>query len=566
MQDVVSRPRTLSVVDWVIIGIYLAIIFGIAVFFWWRTKRRKENSENFFFTGGGRNPVVVVGLSMWATITSSLFFINAPGQVAGGDWALAGTNIALISITPFIALWVIPFYRRLKESTAYAYLEKRFSYPIRALNSFSFIFFQVFRTAVVLYVPVTALSILVNFDSYILLAIVSVVVILTTVLGGFKAVIWSDAIQGTILLVGILSVLIAALANTNWTHSNAQLQNILTKDSWKLRVAGVGIQGLFLFNIVNSMYAFMGSQDVTQRYKGTKSISQIRRSLYITSLMGVIAVLLFFGAGSALYTYYTSHGWTPADRFTGIETDVNQAGFMVYFVQNVLPVGFIGLIFASVFAASQSTVSSGLSALSNSIVEDFVKRYNPKISAKALIWLSKSLVLFFGLLAMALGMLLIFTKQDDLILYFIGIVGLLNAPTVGVFVLGLYTTKANARGAMWGMIAAFAITLPIWIMSQKFIPEASRISFAGVWVALVSLTTTLVVGWIVSILTPKFQNPSVLVNRTMWTRTVNFRRITDLESKLGRIEKWAKKGVIAQSYLERANAKIEELELALERE
>ncbi|VEU59286.1 sodium:solute symporter family transporter [Mesomycoplasma neurolyticum] len=567
----VKISKNLHWIDWSILVIYLILIVGLGIFVWWIQKKKKEtNSTKSIFTGGGKNPIIVVGLSIWATITSSLFFVNTAGEAATTNWMWTGANISLICITPFIAMFVIPFYRRIKETTAYAYLQKRFNYAVRAISSLSFIIFMIFRSAIVLFVPIVAITTIVDVDPYVMVVIVGLVVAVLTAFGGFKAVIWADATQGVILLFGIASVLISALVLTNYSSDTLQYQDILTRDSWKVNLAQGGISLLFIYNIINSMYGFMASQDVTQRYKGTRNISQIRKTLYISSALGIVTVLLFFGAGSALATYYSSQPETGVKMLLEGKTAVQalglqKSGFMITFVNSVLGVGFTGVILASIFAASQSTISSGLSALSNSIVIDFVVVFNKKISEKKLALISKLLVLIFGGFAIAFSCLLIATKQNDLFNYFTGIIGLLNAPTVAVFVLGLYSKRTNSIGVLIAMLVAMIISTPLWVLSQKFIPESHKITFSGIWLTTLSFFTTLVVGFIVSKLTNKYCkkyqiNEKNLVNRTMLTRTAEFKQLTKLESEIGKFESWVKKGLITKEEFQKVTNKIEELE------
>ncbi|MDQ0514120.1 SSS family solute:Na+ symporter [Mycoplasmoides fastidiosum] len=552
----------MSPLDIVILVIYLIGVSGLGGFFWFIQRRRKQNSTNNFFTGGSKNPIWVVGLSIWATILSSLFFVNITGQVATGAWMWVGPNIALIGITPFVAMWVIPFYRRLKASTAYAYLQERFNYALRAINSASFIIFQIFRVAIVLFVPIIALTAVVDVSPYIMIVVVGIIVALLTAFGGFKAVIWADAIQGIVLLVGIGAVLIGALVKTNYGSDTLVYQSILTKESWKLSLAQGGISFLFLFNIINSMYAFMGSQDVTQRYKGTRNIAQIRKTLYISSFLGVITVLLFFGAGSALYTYYsTVPGADVNDLFKSI--GVSQNTFMINFVKNALPIGFVGLILAAIFASSQSTISSGLSALANSIIVDFIQPITKHSkSDRYYLWFSRILVLVFGGAAILFGVVLIYVKQTDLLNYFTGFVGLLNAPTVAVFLLGIFSRRANSVGVLIGIIIGFIIGIPLWLLTQGFIPESARIQFHGVWLTLTTFFTTLILGYVFSLIANRFGHqptPEKLVNHTMQFRTKEFKQLTRLESSLGKIATLVKKGQLSQEYLDLAEEKIEQL-------
>ncbi|SYV91778.1 Predicted symporter, partial [Mesomycoplasma hyorhinis] len=100
-----------------------------------------------------------------------------------------------------------------------------------------------------------------------------------------------------------------------------------------------------------------------------------------------------------------------------------------------MPIGITGLILSAIFASTQSTVSSGLSALANSIVVDFIAKFKPNTPDRTLALISKLLVFIFGTLGILFGNVLISTKQDDLFNYFTGFIGLLNAPTIAVFLL-----------------------------------------------------------------------------------------------------------------------------------
>lgn len=528
--------------DWAIIAIYLIAILGIGLLFWWLQKRKKHaNSTKHFFTGGGKNPVWVVGISIFATITSSLFYLNTPGTVMGSRWAWIGSNIAIVAMIPVVIKWVIPFYRRMKESTAYSFLENRFHYSLRAVNSLSFIIFQVFRVAVVLYVPTLALSVIIDISPILILIIVGIVTVVITTIGGFKAVVWSDAIQGIVLLGGIVLVIIIGLARTNWGSDTLKYHQILDESSFKPTLVFPGIIMLAVYNTINSLYSFMGSQDVTQRYKGTKSVRQVRQTLWIMFWASIATMLLFFGAGSILYTYFSSQGYYVDNTVgSGINNIVGTEGsgpaFFSFFIAGSLPIGIVGLILSAIFAATQSTVSSGLSALSNSIVVDFIARFKPNLPDKTLSLISKALVLFFGVLGILFGIVLIATKQDDLFNYFTGFIGLLNAPTIAIFLLGIFTTRTNWKGALLGFTVATVVGICIWLPTQKFIsPNGAVFSFSGAWLTLITFSVALGLGYLGSLILPAEQND--LTNRTYWTRSKEFIDLMNLEEELDKAEK-----------------------------
>ncbi|MGY6172124.1 sodium:solute symporter family transporter [Candidatus Mycoplasma pogonae] len=585
-QTTAEAPKEsgLTYIDWIIIALYLVLILGIGLFFFLKTYFAKKDNTNNFFTGGGKNPIVVVGLSLWATITSSLFFVNTAGTVVDSAWLWAGANVALIGIAPLVAVIIIPFYRRIKETTAYAFLEKRFSYAVRAINSISFILFQVFRVAIVLFVPVTVLTVAVDFNPYLLLIIMGIVVVLMTAFGGFKAVIWSDAIQGAVLLIGIFVIIIMGLSKTDWGLKDGAYHKILSENSYKIGLGTTGMAFIFMYSIVNSLYAFMGSQDVTQRYKGTKSLASVKKTLYITSGLGVVTMLLFFGAGSILWTFYARNAEYPGFVEDGLKAlpkingDYMKAqNFLPFFIATQLPTGLIGLLFAAIFAASQSTVSSGLSAVANSIIVDFVQRGGKsKLSDKALTWISKGIVLLFGSLAVLSGALLIYTKQDKLFDYFTGVISILNAPTVAVFILGIFSVRANFKGVLVGQIVALIIGIPIWLFTQNFMPDYLKISFHGGWLTLVTFLTTLIVGYFTSLIFTKLNTMKIgdkmpsppineheiakLINRTVFTTTKEWKELSRIDANIHIFEKLVAKKQIDPSYLKRLEERYKELD------
>ncbi|WP_371246560.1 hypothetical protein ACA758_00910 [Mycoplasmopsis agassizii] len=610
--------KQLHAVDWVLMILYFVVVLAISFVTWWYQRKRKLTKDSkTFFDGGGKVNPIFVGLSMWSTILSSIFFVSTVGNTIANGWMWTAANVALIGVTPLVTMFVIPFYRRFKSTTAYSYLETRFGYSTRALTSILFILFQIFRVAVVLYIPTLALSIFVNINPYALLFIITLIVVVTSIFGGFKSVLYNDSLQGIVLLGGMILVLGFALAKgQNLAHSSGTalpLQEILTKKNFELTVAQSGFVFIFVFNIINSMYTFMGSQDVVQRYKATRSVSTVKRTLWITAGLGVVTVLLFFGAGSAVWSYYTAQGYNLAmngvdssAKFHAItsayaengtnvtpklidtaanslgltsaeayKTDANmqavltrvgelnagaanqisvslkhgnQTAILPWFIASELPIGVVGIIFAAIFAASQSTVSSGLSAMVQTIMVDFVNRWRPGIKDQTKTLISKILILVFGVWAFAFGSLIVFSGEGDFVGYITGIIGLFNAPIFGAFVLALYTTRSNKWGVFTAMLVVFFGTLPVWALTQSFTPAASKIVFNGQWLTIVSFVATVSIGYSLSIVTnqlfPKLKPVlASLENQTWFTRTAAFKEAVKFEAGINKLERklfWGK--------------------------
>ncbi|MXR06662.1 transporter [Mycoplasma hyorhinis] len=259
--------------------------------------------------------------------------------------------------------------------------------------------------------------------------------------------------------------------------------------------------------------------------------------------VSIATAILFFSTGSVLYTYFLSQGYyvdNSKNLASGINNVVspagNGSGFLSYFIAGLLPIGITSLILSAIFASTQSTVSSGLSALANSIVVDFIAKFKPNTPDRTLALISKLLVFIFGTLGILFGNVLISTKQDDLFNYFTGFIGLLNAPTIAVFLLWIFTTKTNWKGALVGFVFATLVGICIWLLTQKFItPNGAVFSFSAAWLTMITFSTTLILGYSVSLLLPTKQND--LTNRAYWTRSKEFIELMKLEEELDIEEK-----------------------------
>ncbi|OYD27186.1 SSS family solute:Na+ symporter [Mycoplasma testudineum] len=541
------------VADWVVIALYLAVVFGIGIFAYFWNKRKKQSDSKSFFTGGGKTPGWVIGFSVWATTLSSLTYFATPGLAFGTGWMWAAAQLTILFFTPIVIKWIVPFYRRMKQNTAYAYIGARFHKSIRMITSAAFIVFHLFRMGIVLYIPVVAIANFIDFDIYLLIAIVGILVVLSTVIGGMKAVLWSDAIQGIVLLSGIVVVVIVAMVNTNW--SNAQSPRFIDEQSFSVSFAlSGGIFFIFISNYISTINQYLSSQDVVQRYKSNKETGKINKSLWINLGLAFITILFFYGAGSALFAYYTSLGANPtvAEVIHGNDTTLKPGSnlLMPYFILSVLPAGLSGLLIAGVLAASQSTISSSLSALSNAVLVDFVQLIFPSWSTtsltdakkdKKVLIFSQIIVAITGIIGIAIAMLFAYTGQGDFVRYFLGIVGLIATPTAGVFVLGMFTKRTNWIGGLTGLLTGFAISIAFWVPTQNFIPINSRLLLAPeIWTWIPFVATTLV-GYSISLIMEKFIPQSIYVknnnkiNLNIWNTTSEFKKIILLEKEYSKL-------------------------------
>ncbi|MDW2891142.1 sodium:solute symporter family transporter [Mesomycoplasma ovipneumoniae] len=551
-----ENKSSFSTTDWIILAIYMLSMLLLGLFFWYQEKNNKQKSTDSYLVAKSiKVPSIVIALSIWATGLSSLTFLGLPGLAFKTGWMWSVGQVAIILISPVLIKWIIPFYRQITANTAYAYLESRYNYLIRALSGGLFAIFHIFRIAIVLYIPALTLSLFVDLDIYLIIGIMAIVVILNTFLGGFKGVLWTDAIQGLVLLLGIICILIFGLVQTDWSKGDIY-QSIFNAGQWKISAASGGMFLLFLGKYVETIFSYTASQDIVQRYKTSKFISGTNKTIYINAILTLITIFVFYGVGSMLYSYFKSQGF-DVDAKNSIDQIVGRQGaannqLLSFFIIKVLPTGLSGLIIAAVFAASQSTISSSMNSLVNVIVSDFIQpirkfRKKAPIKDRIMLIISKILITFFGIQGMLVAFLLTYSGQTNLFDLFLAVVGLFGVPIGAVYMLGILTRRTNSFGAVLGISVAFITALFLWIFTNKrIVPANLVIQFASEYVALISFFLTIIFGYLGSIIYTFFSKKQKnLTNLTIWTKTPEFDQLIALEKQIAKndskLQKIAKK-------------------------
>ncbi len=196
-------------VDYAVLVAYLLGMVAIGV---WFTHRNRNTND--YFRGGQHIPWWAAGCSIFATMLSSLTFTGLPAKAFAQDWVYALGNF-MIPVVAFVAVYVaLPFYRRIDATSAYEYLERRFSRGVRWFASASFTIFHVFRMAIVMSLTGLALAVatpLTPAQSVLLMGVLS---ILYCTLGGIEAVIWTDTAQTVVLLGGGIIALVLLTSGT----------------------------------------------------------------------------------------------------------------------------------------------------------------------------------------------------------------------------------------------------------------------------------------------------------------------------------------------------------------
>jgi SSS family solute:Na+ symporter len=430
------------------------IILGASFYF-------RNKTPDQFTSGGRKLPAWVVGMSIFATFVSSISFLALPGKAYMTNWNAFVFSLSIPLASYMTVKFFIPLYRGIGNISAYYYLEQRFGPWARIYASVCYILTQLMRTGAILMLLALPLNALFGWNVKTIIILTGLMVMLYSILGGIKAVIWTDAIQGIILITG--AVVCAVILTFSMPEGPGQLFKIAAANH-KFSMGSFGaslkestfwvvlVYGLFI-NLQN--YGI--DQNYVQRYLTTSTDREAKSSALFGSLLYIPVSLVFFFIGTALFSYYTAQPELLPDalRVTGAGDKV-----FPHFIATGLPAGITGLLIASVFAAGMSTVSTSLNGTATIILTDYYKRYfnknaDEKSSMKVL-YISSFLMGVSGIV-IALALVGVESALDA----WWSLASIFSGGMLGLFLLGYFSKRAGRIEAVIGVI--IGVVVIIWM-------------------------------------------------------------------------------------------------------
>jgi len=452
--DAVQKSKPFGWINSITLIIYLALMIGVGVFFSFRNK-----STDDFFRGGQRVPWWAAGLSIFATMLSSLTFIAIPAKAYATDWVQSFVNLGILLVAPFVVWYALPFFRKINVTSAYEFLEKRFNVIVRLLASSLFVFFQIGRMAIVMYLPSLALATITSLSVETCILIIGGLSILYCTMGGLEAVIWTDAIQAVILLGGALLSFVIIVSNFDGgmadffsIASENQKFHAVDWDWDVLSITRSAFWVVLLGGIGQALIPGTSDQAVIQRYMSVDSEGKARKAIWTNAIITVPATILFFAVGTALFVFYKSNP-------THLDPNFQIDAVFPLFIANELPIGIAGLVVAGIFAAAQSTISTSMNSTSTAIVTDFFKRFNLMKTDKSYLVAARLLTVTLGILGTSFALIMANANIISLWDTFMKVIGLFGGPLCGVFLLGMLSKRANTPGVIFGLILGVATVI-----------------------------------------------------------------------------------------------------------
>lgn len=438
-----KQTRQFGTLNYWILAIYLALLVGIGIRF-----SRKQHSTEDFFKGGQRIPAWAAGLSIFGTQLSAITFMAIPAKTFATDWLYFFLMITIIMVSPLVIRYFLPFYRRFNLTTAYEYLELRFNRWIRWIGSVMYIFLQLGRLGIVLLLPSLALSVVTGIEVEVCILSMGLLSILYTVLGGIEAVIWTDVLQVIVLLGGALLSLIILYVHLDVETIQTAISNHsktrIFDFSWSFWEPTFWV--VLIGGLATNLIQYGSDQTVIQRYLTTSDEKSAAKSIRIGAWMALPSTLIFFSLGTLLFVYYQVE-----PELLNPTLDKTDAVFP-WFITSSLPQGISGLLIAAIFAASMSSLDSSMNSVATVLTTDFYRRSISDKEEAFYLKLAKGFTVIIGILGTGLALMMATWGISSLWDQFNMIVGLFAGGLGGVFLLGIFNPKANAKGALFGLL------------------------------------------------------------------------------------------------------------------
>ncbi len=478
-------PRSLARLDWAVIVLYAAGMLLVG----WYYARRTKTQEDYLLGGRSMKPWAV-GLSLFATLLSTISYLAVPGEmIKHGPMIIA--QVAVLPLIVIVVGWfLIPYFMRLKITTAYEVLETRFGVSVRVLASVFFLSLRLLWMAVIIYATTSKILIpLLGWSEaatpYVCAALGLITVVYTS-MGGLRAVVFTDVVQTFILFGGaVLAVLlitgrlggVAAWWPTHWAP---------TWDKpvfWFDAKARVTFASACLSAFVWYVCTAGSDQMAIQRYLATRDARAARR-MFTTSMTANALVMIFLAVlGCALLAYFQAFPQLVPDGQT-IASSADR--LFTRFIVSGLPPGISGLIIAGLLAAAMSSLSSGVNSAGSVVAVDFVERFRRTGSgatdsarvARTVSWVVGVIVV---LLSSTVGFV-----SGNLLEVTYKLVNLLVTPLFILFFMALFVPWATGAGT-W-LAAAVSTTVAIGIAFFHWF----GLSF--LWIMPLSLLAGAVVG------------------------------------------------------------------------
>jgi SSS family solute:Na+ symporter len=466
------------------LAVLVAYLVGVTAWGAWLGRGQKGGTD--YFLGSRSLPWLAVMLSVVATETSTLTFLSVPGVAYTGSLVFLQLTFGYLIGRLLVSALLLPAYYAGSLTTAYALLEARFGLGARRFTSAIFMVTRLLADSVRLFATAIPLALITGWPYGVSIAVIGVLTVVYTYFGGIKAVVWVDALQMGLYLLGALITLVAiqTLVPGGWAgviSSGSSAGKLTMIDlSFDLRVTYTVWAGV-LGGAVFTMASHGTDQLIVQRLLTCRDPRSAQKALVGSGVAVVLQFALFLLVGLGLWAFYGGRSFDIPDQI------------FAQFIVEELPSGVTGLLIAGVFAAAMSSLSSSINALASATAYDY---WAPLVGARhdeeRTLRAGKVFTLVWAALLIGGAILFIpLSRGTSAVEVALGIASLVYGGLLGAFALGVFTKRPGQGAVIVGVTVGVAVVTLI------------RDQIAWPWYVLVGSTITFGVGSLAGLVIPK---------------------------------------------------------------
>lgn len=460
-------------------AVLLVYLVAITAFGSWLGRRRRSVRD--YFLAGRNIPWWAVATCIVATETSTLTFVGVPGLAYMGDWTFLQLAMGYVLGRILVSLVLIPAYFRGELFTSYELLQVRFGGgAVRAASAGIFLLYRTLGDGIRLHAAALVLSMVAGVPEWWCILGLGLAMIFYTEEGGVTATIWTDAIQMFVYLAGALACLSYVVGllpeGLGPALRSAELAG-------KLRLFDLSFDSVRPYTLWAGL---LGGAFLTLATHGTDHylvqrllVARSRRDASLGLVLSGVLVLaqfaLFLLLGTLLWAHYGGRSFARGDEV------------LPSFVATALPGGLTGFILAAIVAAA---LSPSLNSMASTTLRDFWIPYvEPAAGEAAQLRLGRLFTVIWG--ALQIGVALAAQNLDSALNAGLAALGYASGPTVGAFLLGVLTRRADSRGVLVGMVVGLLVSLSVGRLAPFVFGWAG---VAWTWNVLVGASVTFVTG------------------------------------------------------------------------
>lgn len=478
-------------VDWIIVFLYAASTIWLGWYF-----GRKQSDTKEYFTGSGKMNPVLIGVSLFATLLSTISYLAIPGEILGKGPIYLTNYLAYPFVFIVVGTVLLPVYMKQRVTSAYELLEMKLGRSIRLLGVAMFLSLRLVWMSLLVYLTATAIAVMIGVDEKfvpLIVAVTGIFAITYTSLGGLRAVVVTDAMQtlllygGALLVIGTITYKMGGFGwfPTEWQTDIWDQQPIFSLDP-STRVTVVGsIVSVFLWMVCTSA----GDQVSVQRFMATEDAAAAKQAFGMQLIVSCVVGITLGFVGVALLGYFQANPTLMPDGMTLAE---NADKMFPHFIAFELPPVITGLVVAGLFAAAMSSIDSGVNSITAVVLTDLMGAgAGGEHQLRNARWLAIGIGLFVVFASTMMkyidGNFMAVTNKT---------VNLLTVPIALLFFFALFVPFANAIGVWIGTIASVTVAVLIAFSGQFFgvddLTGLAPVSFQ--WISPCALIVGVVVG------------------------------------------------------------------------